>query len=270
MPPDRRRDALPDIPGLRDSILPLCDGYYLEPSVKFRADARESARMVLGIHRDEARPGLRQALIGAARALGVPDTGQDEIDLLFAEAHMLLLGQEGAGASAVRKIYLEFPQAPAHLPELRYIAWKVAPGRPVVRSLYRRVPVAAVLRNRQWPMAETTAPALAAPLFEILRIAAKSCPPEELTLMTVEEAGTLRASLNFSFYESRLHLPDIADPLARAVSAMGQDPALPEFSATAAVGHLSWGLDRDGNPFLTIYADARRRERRAPGDPELS
>ena len=79
----------------------------------------------------------------------------------------------------------------------------------------------------------------------------------ELFVMSVEEFGNPRRSLDINLYRAGLRVKAVADLLETAALDLGS-PA-PETRASLArcedlaLGHLSLGVARRGAPFLTLY-----------------
>jgi hypothetical protein len=73
----------------------------------------------------------------------------------------------------------------------------------------------------------------------------------------VTEEGNSRRSFDVNVHEASLTVSDVAAPIAEACAAYGCPPArvqaLLDFASSSRLAHLSGGVSRDGEEFMTVY-----------------
>jgi hypothetical protein len=239
-------------PPVAEAIRGLGRDYFEERSVKFVAGAVERDRILLGV---SAEPALRRHHLGIARSLGLDGGALDELDLRLCDAHMIHFGQEGRGPDAVRKVYLEFPAPPPDLPRVRFLAWKIRSGAPLVRSVYRLAGDATstglIGALAGFQLGDEVAGAARAVLERAAERSGWSSP----VLLSVSEPGTPRRSFDLNVYDAGLTIGEVTPDLRQALATLGAATA--SFPPETRLGHVSGGTGRHGEPFLTLYAGAR-------------
>jgi hypothetical protein len=94
-------------------------------------------------------------------------------------------------------------------------------------------------------------------VFDLLARIAPFADSGELLLMEVEEPDNPRRSCDLNVYDAGLHMHDISDLVGAALS----DFAVPSAQGRAVfdrvgdrtLGHLSAGVGRNGQEFVTLY-----------------
>jgi hypothetical protein len=242
--------------------------YGLERSVKIAPGMLFDDRCLITIHRAALGKLPAERLAEMGRELDIPASFADRLPVALEGAEIVHFGHEGGPGFEVRKIYFEYVaqarRAMAMMgdPVLVHLAYKWAPRRPDSAAVTRytwvpcrtRLEAEAKLRAL---LPESGAPrALRCALSLVSRVAALA-DSGELRMMEVEEPGNPRRSLDLNVYDAELRL----DQIAGLIEAAMRDFAVPQSRALAvfgrawdlALGHLSAGIGRDGEEFVTIY-----------------
>jgi tryptophan halogenase len=254
---------------LLQAVRALGIGFGFEKSFKMGATGILEQRVILGVRASLADP---QALLGICRAMGMPS----EYETLFAqalpEANTVGFGYEGDGrGGGMHKAYLEFwdrlvqrvrgepgNAAPGEL----FLGFKWDAADPSRRALARYtchplLPVEGIARRLEalYP-AGGVSPSLQA-AREILALAARRVAGDSFVYVEAAEEGNPRRSFDLNFYKARLPLAELMPALQALCGRYGAGgEALERLAAQAGArpfGHLSGGLGRDGQDFLTVY-----------------
>jgi tryptophan 7-halogenase len=201
--------------------------------------------------------------------LHMPASFADALPASLEGADIVHFGYEGGPGYEVYKIYLEYAsqvrRAMAVMSRnavLVHLAYKWAPQRPDSGAVTRYTWVPCRTRVEIESKLRALVPANEAPgalrcALRLLARVAAFADTGQLFLMEVEEPGNPRRSCDLNVYDAELRLSQIADlveaalvdfavpqPQARAALDRSRDPAL---------GHLSAGVGRGGQEFVTIY-----------------
>jgi tryptophan halogenase len=243
--------------------------YGLERSVKITQGALLDDRCLISLHRSALGkdPGKRLAAMG--RELGMPPGFEDALLSSLRDADIVHFGHEGGPGDDICKIYLEYAShARAAMvrmsgePVLVHVAYKWAPRRPDRQAITRYTwtpcrtrleiesKLRALIRRDEAPRALRCA-------LGLLSCVAPFADSGQLFLMEVEESGNPRRSCDLNVYDAELRVSQIASLLDATVTdfAVPQERARAVFerSAELALGHLSAGVGRGGEEFVTIY-----------------
>jgi tryptophan 7-halogenase len=243
--------------------------YGLERSVKITPGALLADRYLISIHRSALGKAPRDRLAAMGRELGMPPVFEDAILSSFEGADIVHFGYEGVPAGEVCKIYLEYAsrarQAMATMsrdPVLVHLAYKWARQRPDSRAVTRyiwapcrtRIEIESKLRGLM-PAGE--APGALRCALGLLSHVAPFADSGQLFLMEVEEPGNPRRSCDLNVYDADLRMSQIADLLDAAMADFAvprpRADAVFDRSADLALGHLSAGVGRGGEEFVTVY-----------------
>lgn len=224
-------------------------------------------RFLLSFHKSAFGLDPARAIARLAADLAMPAAFVEAAIRLLPEADIVHLGFEAGRDASLFKLYLEFAAAyragaeeayRRRQPMLVHQAFKwadVSPGARAI-SLYHALPVqtgaemAGALRSIGGGVALDIALAL-------LEQAERRVPAEALLLMQVEEPGNPRLSFDLNLYPAEFSASDLgwlfdalvtgftlpAEAAARLRTAMGE----------GVLGHVSGGIGRDAEPFLTLY-----------------
>ncbi len=241
--------------------------YGLERSVKIESGVLFDDRFLISVHRDALGVDPLGKLGAIVAAQGAPRAVVRALAQALQGADVIHFGHETDALGAVRKIYFEYAAAARRSmaqdrPALVHFAYKWKPGRehgfaqtrytwapaPTRRELEGRVnallPVGSAPRGRKTALA-------------LLELACRAAEAREILLMEVDEPGNARRSLDINLYEAELRLRDVGD----LVATIAKDFAIPGERRQAVfadrgdllLGHLSAGVGRDGQEFVTLY-----------------
>jgi hypothetical protein len=243
--------------------------YGLERSVKIMPGVLADDRCLISIGRAALGRAPVERLLRMGNELHMPPGFAEALPAALERADIVHFGYEAAAGHEVYKIYFEYASdvraalaADRRAHVLVHLAYKWAPLRPASGAVtrYSRLPCGTraelEARLRSLLPASHAPRALRCALGLVTRTAALA-DSGQLLLMEVEEPGNSRRSCDLNLYDAGLRLRDIADllemalrdfgvPLAHALSIFGR-------AQDKALGHLSAGVGRDGQEFVTIY-----------------
>ena len=246
----------------------------LERSIKITRGSLDRERCLLSVGRAAFGEPPQDKLIAAARALRVPEPFAEELKTSVREADVIHFGYEGASGRGIYKIYCEYAssahramanakQAGANAaPALVHLAYKWSPSDPDSRAItrYTWVPCrnGGELEDRlRILVPQDRAPNAHQCVFSLLSRIFAVADPTDVMLMEVEEPGNPRRSCDLNVYDAQMQVHQVAD-LIPAVAA-GLSVPKPEVQAAfegvtnKMLGHLSAGVDRRGEEFVTVY-----------------
>ncbi len=243
--------------------------YGLERSVKIAPGALFDDRCLVSVHRSALGQAPADRLAAMARALGIPARFADSLPEALEGADVVHFGHEGGPGLEVRKIYFEYASrarramaAASEGPVLVHLAYKWAPERPDGAAVTRyswtpcRTRAEAEGKLRALMPAREAPRALRCALSLLSRLAGLA-ESGQLLMMEVEEPGNPRRSCDLNVYDAELRLSHIADLIDAAVTdfAVPRSRGLAAFGSArdSALGHLSAGVGRGGEEFVTIY-----------------
>ena len=241
----------------------------IERSIKFMPGRVLDERYLVTFHRDALGAAPIERLTEMGCALAMPKAALDALPEAFEGADVVHLGREREGAEIILKIYFEYVAATraamnarTHAPTLVHRAFKWVPGPAGLLHVasYTWCPCrtyAEIEAHLDHPaVGEAVAPAIRCARAALSRLERRT-GAGELFLMSVEEVGNPRRSLDINLYRAGLRVKAVADLLEKAALDLGS-PA-PETRVSLArcedlaLGHLSFGVARRGAPFLTLY-----------------
>jgi tryptophan halogenase len=243
--------------------------YGLERSVKITQGTLADDRCLITVSRAALGRTPADRLLELGRELHIPQSFADALPASLRHADVVHFGYEAASGQQVYKIYLEYASqvreamaATSQTPQLVHLAYKWAPLRPEGAAVTRYTWVPCRTRNELEAKLRSLLPAREAPralncALGLVSRVASFADSGELLLMDVEEDGNPRRSCDLNVYDAALRVHEIADLLGAAM----RDFAVPEprsqslfdRSANKSLGHLSAGVGRDGQEFVTIY-----------------
>jgi hypothetical protein len=249
-----------------------CVPYGREDSFKMSRGRLQTQRFLLGIPTQNIAPAR---ILRWCDALGMPHRLQAAFAQHLADANMVGVGLDDSSDHGVYKMYLEFWDNVRDLfrrtgrtdPMLLHLGFKWRAGGDgsdarIVR--YHCFPqlsvhdalerIALIYRGAARPTADNLA-------MEIVRRAARAKPTEMFLYVETSEDGDARTSFDINLYKSELTLADI-DPSLRGLGqhfSIPDEPFLPLLARVGPhlLGHLSGGLDGDGQDALTVYYETR-------------
>ena len=259
-------DVPPKAQPVFEQVRALGVPFGLERSFKLSAEGIGGERVIFGV-RSALAP--RQALLGACRALGMPEDYQAQLDAALGEANTIGFGYEGGSRGGVYKVYLEFwdrlrqrlARDPADLaPETLFLGFKwpargAGKGALARYTCYPLLPVKAIAQRLEALYDDKKPAASCAAALAILELAARRIGRDSFVYVEAAEEGNPRRSFDLNFYKARLTVSDLREPLtALARHYRVEAKALrPQLALERPFGHLSGGRGRDGRDFLTVY-----------------
>jgi tryptophan 7-halogenase len=243
--------------------------YGLERSVKIAPGVLLDDRCLISIHRSVLGKAPLDRLAAIGRELSVPPDFANAFASSMEGADIVHFGHEGGPGGEVRKIYFEYASearramaAGSRAPVLVHLAYKWTPDHPESRAVTRYSLTPCRTRDEVESRLRALMPAEEAPralrcALGLLSQVADLADSGRLFLMEVEEQGNPRRSCDLNVYAAELRLGAIADLIEAAMSDFAAPPARARAlfggAANQALGHLSAGVGRGGEEFVTIY-----------------
>ncbi|MDK9705249.1 MAG: hypothetical protein OEL20_19160 [Sulfuritalea sp.] len=240
------------------------EGY--EKSFKMSPQTLLHNRYLAGLPADRLPPAR---LFEICRELGMPDVFLARLQSDLSGADTIHFGFEEGSHSGIFKIYLEYwkrwndarIKGDESILLHEAFKWDAQDGSKRTVANYTCFP----RLSRQQVMQRIagiyncdTAHASYGFVKDLVRLAATRSN-EQLMYLEVSEEGKPRASFDLNFHAAGLKLADIRHQVAKMFRHYAIPPAqlacLWGGVATKPLGHLSGGLSRDGQDFLTLYYD---------------
>ena len=242
--------------------------YGLERSVKIAPGALFDDRCLISIHRTSLGKSPADRLAEMGRQLNIPDGFADQLQGALDSADVVHFGHE-KGPVDIYKIYFEYASRARRAmatfdgePVLVHVAYKWSPGIPGSASVTRYTWLPCGTQRDLEAKLRSLLPANRAPralrcVLSLLSRVATVADTGQPMMMDVEERGNPRRSFDLNVYDAGLRLGQIAD----LIEATTTDFAVPRSRSLAvfdpakklAMGHLSGGIARNGEEFVTIY-----------------
>jgi tryptophan halogenase len=265
----RDADVPPGARPLFERVRVLQTGFGFEKSFKLARSSLREDRVILGVRSALAAP---EALLAACRDIGMPPAYLDQFARELGGANTVGFGYEGGGHGGVYKVYLEFwdrlrqrvMRDPANRePDLLFLGfkWEASEGDRTALARYTCYPLLSVRgileRLAALYQSRGDCPSLGAARAILALAAQRLGGDDSFVYVEAAEAGNPRKSFDLNFYKAGLRVRD----LLPALSALCREYSIPaaeleRIGAQAGgrmFGHLSGGLGRDGQDFLTVY-----------------
>lgn len=207
----------------------------------------------------------------AADALRMPPGGWQVLSKHLSKANAVFIGTEETASARMLKMYLEFwdevrrvVRNGARDPQLLHLGvkWSTARIGHWEEAHYMCHPLLGVrdiLRRMGGCYPEGGARTGLEQARSIVRNAAHREPQASFLYLEVEEAGNRRRSFDINLYKSGMLVRDAADELRSIASHLGVATADVELQlqqlGERPLGHISGGMDRRGQEFLSVYAE---------------
>lgn len=243
-------------------------GFGFEKSFKLTAGGVLADRMILGVR---SKLTDTQSLLRICREIGMPPAYIALFEQSLPEANTIGFGYEGSPQGGLYKVYLEFwdqlsqgirgARVPVP-PQLLFLGFKWD-ARDNTRSAIARytchplISIAGIVdrldvlyeNRRDSPSFEATR--------EIIELASRRIGGDTFVYVEAAEEGNPRKSFDINLYKAGLRVSDLQPPLAALWRryAIPGEPArgIDARAGACPFGHLSGGLGRDGQDFLTVY-----------------
>ena len=242
-------------------------GFGFEKSFKMSPGRVSGDRVILGVPSALVAPA---AFVKLCRELGMPKTHLSQFQARLPEANTVGFGFEGsARGGGSFKVYLEFwdrvrqrvqqdPRNVAPVPLFVGYKWPAGSGKTSVAE-YTCHPLLSIeaISSRLQALYERDSPSGAAAREIMALAAARIRSDDSFVYVEAAEKGNPRRSFDVNFYKAGLRVADVRPALSRlraryAIDA-GKFESLLDECAARPFGHLSGGLGRDGEDFLTVY-----------------
>lgn len=211
-------------------------------------------------------------LIDACRRLDMPADLLAQFEAGLAGANLVFLGFEDTESNGcIHKVYLEYwdllrsrlrSGKAGEGPHLLHkgFKWYVDASERKVVTLYHCVPGLGIkeIQRRIDAMYENVPVAATRDAVRnIIDLAAQRQPGKRFLFVEVGESGNPRQSFDLNLYPAGLRLREVAGPIRLAARSLEVPPdkleRLIPMIADKPFGHVSGGLSRDGEEYLTIY-----------------
>lgn len=260
-------EALTVLTPVRHPLARAPDRLGFERSFKLTRSGVSAQRFLVAVRRQHLPEDTLQAL---PHEVAMPAPLQALYLRRLPQANFLYLGFDHESGLSVFKVYLEFPvrlraQEGGPLlrePGVQALGFKWSPQRPerhvVTRYVLHPGLALAEMRDR---LPQQAVPAdAAAVLAQGLTLAQGRAPDEAFDCLSVSEPGLTRASVDVNLYAANLRVSAMTPALQAFLHGMGaSDTICSGLNAhlhavgAAHLGHLSVGLGRDAQPFVTVY-----------------
>lgn len=236
-----------------------------ERSIKLLPGKLLANRFLLGLNKDRLTPQAHTRLPVLCKRLGMPAAFISAFNEHLPRANYVHFGYEENEHSSTYKAYVEFIEPfaqaleqrnPDAEPLLLFIGYKWDAADPAKHSIteYRTHPILspAGIRTKISAILDGPARDIAEGILETV-----TSRTSKLVYIEASEAANPRQSFDLNAYTARLQLAELYPFLAR----IAQHYALPaadfgsfyERFKSQTFGHLSGGVDRHGQSFLTLY-----------------
>jgi hypothetical protein len=208
-------------------------------------------------------------VLSTCRSLDMPRPYEAVIEANYDGANVVLFGLEPRADGCTVKVYLEFwdrvrervRETNSRTPLLLNLGVKWERGQASRHGLARYtcfplLSTGEIIARIDALLADANREILSAGL-DIVRLAAQRAPGTAFVYLECEEEGNPRRSYDINLYRSGLRLADIRPFIDRACALFGCPSERlwehPGDLADRLLGHVSGGIGRDGNEFMTVY-----------------
>lgn len=246
--------------------LGIACGY--ERSFKMLENKLLANRFLLGIETADLKP---EQLLDICHQLDMPTTYMEAFKAHVPDANLVFLGFEDNEADCVYKIYLEFWEkvtkdiqikSNRNEPALLHLGfkWNTDNNTEGTISRYTCYPLLSIndILKRLSGLYESREEKISLEVAEdIIKFAASKSVATSFIYVEVSEENNPRRSFDINLYKANLRLSDIYPSLSRTRQHYSipaeQFARLYKLVDNKLFGHLSGGVNRKGNDFLTVY-----------------
>lgn len=255
----------PFVAFLLDQARGLCADFSCERSVKLSPNKAAWDRFLLGV---DAQSVDKLRLGELLQDLGVPLSLRPDILERYGRPSALLLGFEQSGERTLYKLYFEYwdqlveqvkREDNPGLPKLLNLGfkWDKRAALHVATTEYWCHPLLNVnqILDRVRHIVSGLPPPLTQATIDIILTAARHVNSPSFTYMEASEVNG-RSSFDLKLYQAELQLADIRNQFHDMANVLGIDrAALRPFEQyhCCPLGHLSAGIGRNNEPFVTLY-----------------
>lgn len=239
-----------------------------ERSCKLSAGALNQDRFLLTQHKNCFGQEPLAALLKLASALEMPEEGLNWLRKQFQKAELIHAGYEGDNGAPLCKLYVEYPYSEIDDDKgsdgfllHQAIKWYPEDGRHLITD-YRCLPY---LSQKQFIsfVRECLGSSGQVQATWVENLLLQSCNSELPMMLDVSEPKTVRRSFDLNLYDFALRIGDLA-PLLKglfqsfSISSESTNQFI-EQNADQMLGHVSGGVNREGEPFITLYFGVEER-----------
>lgn len=251
---------------ITESLAVAC-GY--ERSFKLASNSILANRYLLGINTADV---THQQLLDICRKLNMPSAFFEQFQVGLTDANLVFLGFEAnSQGGALFKVYLEYwdqlQKKLLHDPLLkaphllhRGFKWQYdEPDKNLVTeySCLPNLTTDNIRQHIQSQYQDLTEPSCLEVINRIIDLADTKAPDDKFIYVEVSEPGNSRKSFDLNLYPAGLTVKNITIPLGEAIALLNIDMAtfdhLMSIIQDKLFGHISAGIGRDGQEYLTIY-----------------
>ena len=256
---------------LFDLIGGLSTDYGFERSVKFSHSGLVSDRYLLTVHKDAFGEQPFNTLSALLRRLNMPEACFPEVERELFDADVVHLGLESQSDKITYKVYLEYASKfkmalrqddCLTTPQLVHLAFKWSPldSTKQVKTYYYCLPGMSESAVIQWIQAiymDKASGMTCQVVTTIFKHALEKTDCSELMFMEVKEDNNQRLSLDLNLYNAEMVVSDVVESLRQVADyfsiSKDQWSRFMSHASAEVLGHISGGIGRDGNEFLTVY-----------------
>ena len=239
-----------------------------ERSFKMLENKLLANRFLLGIETADLKP---EQLLDICRQLDMPTTYMEAFKAHLPDANLVFLGFEDNEADCVYKMYLEYWEkvkkdiqikSNRNKPVLLHLGfkWNTDNNTEGIISRYTCYPLLSIneILKRLTKLYENHEDSTSLGVAEdIIRFAASRGAATSFIYVEVGEENNPRHSFDINLYKANLRLSDIYPSLSKTREHYSipaeQFARLYKLVGNKLFGHLSGGVNREGNDFLTVY-----------------
>jgi hypothetical protein len=234
-----------------------------EKSFKMSKQTLLSNRFLLGISKQQVP---KNSLFVICEGLGMQECHLDLLMDNLPAADVVHFGFEENQNGCIYKVYLEYcvnyNRGKITKPTLIHMAFKWnssndESGTIANYTYYPKLSTASIVDRLTAIYSSATDKSSFKIAQDIINAATAYVEADDLMYMEVSEEGNLRLSFDINVYEANIRLSDIKVYLFRmrqhfSISEREFEPWYSKIK-DSQFGHLSGGIDRDGNDFFTVY-----------------
>lgn len=256
---------------LSDLVNSLGTEFGFEQSIKIIKGLLIQNRCLFSMHKNSfgISPFLKVSEI--LTSLNMPDIFYAEVERELPNADIIHLGYERQSDKIIYKLYLEYStnfrvasknQQFSSDPQKVHLAFKWNPDdvTQVTRTHYFCQPnltVSEITRRLEVMYDGKVSQTPCKVVIAILNDAARKIDSSDLMFMEVHEDNNSRLSFDLNLYDAELTISDVESLLIQASECFSipvrQWSKLMKVIRSETLGHISGGIGRDGQEFLTVY-----------------
>ncbi|WP_415883361.1 hypothetical protein [Neptuniibacter sp. QD34_54] len=255
---------------LRSAFDLLAVPYGYEHSCKITKGVLNQNRFLLTQHKSCFDSDPRASLFRLVDDLNMPLEGAAWLKNNLDQAELIHLGYEDDKGVPLCKLYLEFPYTvpESDLPTSeksfllhQAIKWHTEDNRFHITD-YRCLPSLSKLEYLSF-IYKCLGPSGQSQAVWVEELLMRMCKSELPMMLDVSEPETVRRSFDVNLYDFSIRLGELGSLLKKLFRSFSLSPEsvnqFLEQNADRILGHVSGGINRDGEPFITLYFGVEER-----------